>query len=622
MAVSLREFFFPIEPTVPEKPKTSSYPEPRRPTGIRPPATEAEAAAAAIKIVFGPLNWVDDQRARDVRAKPWKRVSFGGRFGQDPSGEDYALDLRGNWRTFLTHPAKTVKTAAKRLVIRKAYDAMQGKALKHYHNLLQAGKISQQDHTKFVGRVDKALEWVGPRNWKKIQTPQGIRKITTSLTKGSGKLWEWMEFIDKPIGYTMRKVVWKKGVKPAISKITSPITKPIRKFIKTKIKTPIKQAVKKGAKKAASFAKRAAKSLVQKAAPVVKQALVAAGKALITVGTHVITFIGSAISSLLAAVASALSASTAAVIAVVVIVLLLILALLVIIGTKAAFIPPGAGGLEEQLVRVSKTVVPGNIPADGNSYSVTYTITATNNSDEDAEVTLRDETYDRDFSATVPARVANQTVGSFTVSVPTQVGVDEIIVNTVAGEAVMASETISLGASGILIVGEPSGQPPSGWPTDRGCVTQGPGGSFSHGGIEALDVGKVTGDFGVHKVYATHDGTAYAYIGPDGPFSAAAGKYVEVISHGGTFKTYYVHLFSHSISSGGVAVERGTELGIMGETGSAKGVHVHYQFGAGGTYEGDPLKMDPPYIPADVRGCSDACGCCFSGSGGACGSGP
>jgi len=299
--------------------------------------------------------------------------------------------------------------------------------------------------------------------------------------------------------------------------------------------------------------------------------------------------------------------------------------LVVVIGT--AFQPGemATGGVAEQLVQIVKTVTPSNIPADGNSHTVTYTIAVTNNSDEDASVTLRDEQYSQDFSSIVPAGATAQILGNFTASIPTQVGVDKIIVNTVIGEAVLASETVSLGASGILIIGNPSGQPPSGWPTDRGCVTQGPGGSFSHsknGRIEAVDIGKLTGDGTDHKVYATHDGIAYAYTGPDGPFSAAAGKYVEVISHGGTFRTYYAHLSRHSVTSG-TAVVKGTELGVMGKTGDTDGgAHVHYQFGTGGTYLGGPLKMESPYIPATVGSCSDACGCCFSGFGGVCGSGP
>ena len=296
-----------------------------------------------------------------------------------------------------------------------------------------------------------------------------------------------------------------------------------------------------------------------------------------------------------------------------------------------AFRPPDTGGLgPEQLVEVVKTVSPTHLDlgADWPDTNASYTIVVTNKTDKEITGgTLVDTHNPVDFnantlsggdwdSATGKLTWSDITIApndSFSVKPKGEIldtSIDKVVINNVSFTGTLDGDSISAGGSAVVIIGSPLGQPPSGWPTAQGCVTQGPGGSYSHTGDEAVDIGKLTGDSATYKVYATHDGIAYAWTGPDGPFSSAAGKYVEVISHGGIFRTYYAHLFSHSVTSG-TAVEKGTELGVMGKTGSTDGgAHVHYE--VRGVYEGGVIEMKPPYIPVDVGPCSDACNCCFT----------
>ena len=697
MAVALREFFFPIERPLPER-KPSPYPEPRRPSGVRPPATEAEAAAAAVKVIFGPLNWVNEQRAIDKRARAWKQVSFGGRFGQDPSGQDYTLDFRGGWRQFLTHPVKGVKKAAKSLVIRKAYDAMQTSALQHYHDLWQMGRLSQQEYIKFIGRANDTLKWIGPRDWMKDPATGDV--ISTGLRGGSGRLWEWMDFIDNPIGYTMRKVVWKKGVKPAISKVTKPVTEPVRKFAREKIKAPIKKkitdpvkekvkevarkvwekikkrlkkiqdeikkqirqkiqkeawrAIKKVGKKlgrvVSKAAKKAAKTIAKKAgqaaAKILRKVVSVLAKVVQKVAVQVAAFVARTVTSLAASAASAVSAPAIAVIAVVVILLLLVLALITTIGTHSAFLPPGLGPPlpGERFVQLRKLIYhettagagvnPLKIPL-GARLDVNFEIVYRNVGESRLNDVLLIDNYDESVLAILDSGFGviesdggdDRLVWGIGDLEPGQAGtvfystrlndtsVDQVIFNNVTLTATTEDgQAVSVSAQGVVIVGDPTGQPPSGWPTGQGCISQGfnvaTDPNASHYGVDAIDIAGVTNQ----AILATHDGVAY--VGEN----ARAGKYVRVVSEVSGFSTFYCHLETRAVATGDIIVP-GQRIGGMGRTGRTDGgVHVHYEV------KKDDTLVTSQYIPSNFfNGCINTqaaggnCDCCFTNREARCG---
>lgn len=84
-------------------------------------------------------------------------------------------------------------------------------------------------------------------------------------------------------------------------------------------------------------------------------------------------------------------------------------------------------------------------------------------------------------------------------------------------------------------------------------------------------------------IFATMNGSARYYVDNHG------GKTVEIINAKKTFKTMYMHFSTVFIESGNVVA--GTPLGIMGETGFATGVHLHYEVW---TKDGDSWKAENP----------------------------
>ncbi|MCD0453309.1 peptidoglycan DD-metalloendopeptidase family protein [Actinocorallia sp. API 0066] len=64
-------------------------------------------------------------------------------------------------------------------------------------------------------------------------------------------------------------------------------------------------------------------------------------------------------------------------------------------------------------------------------------------------------------------------------------------------------------------------------------------------------------------------------------FSSSAGNYV-VIDHGGGWQTRYLHLDRRDVAVG-ANVERGRQLGTVGNTGASQGAHLHYEQKLNGT---------------------------------------
>lgn len=166
---------------------------------------------------------------------------------------------------------------------------------------------------------------------------------------------------------------------------------------------------------------------------------------------------------------------------------------------------------------------------------------------------------------------------------------NSFIINTVTVKATVEDEveTQISSASLTIRVGNPPEDCPSGWPTEHGFITQGPYGSFSHSGQEAVDIVNPSGNSPPTPIYATHKGTAFRF--------ELTGKYrgnhVQVVGacEGKTFNSYWLHFSSRNVVDG-QEVQRGNLLGNMGCTGSCTGPHLHYEFKG--------IKMDIPYIPA------------------------
>jgi murein DD-endopeptidase MepM/ murein hydrolase activator NlpD len=167
---------------------------------------------------------------------------------------------------------------------------------------------------------------------------------------------------------------------------------------------------------------------------------------------------------------------------------------------------------------------------------------------------------------------------------------------------------------------------PSGWPVDKGYITQGPEGTFSHSTAEAIDIGPNVKGGGTLTVRATHGGTVEFSTDPNCvktvPVEARSmGCYVKITGAG--YSTTFMHLVAPNTYNltNGQHVSKGTPVGRMGNSGSSTGVHLHYQFN-NPTFrciEEYPLRMVkipvPPgngqnYLPISIkRGCKDYVSC-------------
>lgn len=103
------------------------------------------------------------------------------------------------------------------------------------------------------------------------------------------------------------------------------------------------------------------------------------------------------------------------------------------------------------------------------------------------------------------------------------------------------------------------------------------GGSRLHAGIDIAGSGPVV---------AVQDGTVVR-----AGYHSGWGNYVR-IDHGNGIETLYAHLQNGSMTvSEGDAVSQGQQIGTMGDTGSATGVHLHFEVYVNG------LQVDPlPYV--------------------------
>jgi len=163
-------------------------------------------------------------------------------------------------------------------------------------------------------------------------------------------------------------------------------------------------------------------------------------------------------------------------------------------------------------------------------------------------------------------------------------------------------------ASARVIIGDPPGECPEGWPTS-GRITQGPEGATSHCNYEpsktwchseeAIDIAKRPRGT---PVYATHEGSATT-----GEQKSGAGYYVTISGtcDGIDFDTKYFHLSNQGRVSG--PVKQGDFIGYMSNSGTG-GVHLHYEFRP--KRPNEPFRMEPDYIPEVInRTCNSSAQC-------------
>jgi len=144
----------------------------------------------------------------------------------------------------------------------------------------------------------------------------------------------------------------------------------------------------------------------------------------------------------------------------------------------------------------------------------------------------------------------------------------------------------SLEQGGGVYTGDLPAECPAIWPvTGPVQINQGPnycGPNGSHCGLQAIDVGVY-----LQPVYATHAGIIDFYI------DSCTGLTITVTSvcNGVEVTSVYAHMLTFN-SLAGTLVERGSQIGISGNTGNCTtGAHLHYAFQAG------TIPMSFPYIP-------------------------
>ncbi|HEX6977144.1 MAG TPA: peptidoglycan DD-metalloendopeptidase family protein [Patescibacteria group bacterium] len=182
---------------------------------------------------------------------------------------------------------------------------------------------------------------------------------------------------------------------------------------------------------------------------------------------------------------------------------------------------------------------------------------------------------------------------------------DSFVVDTfkVTADAVPEKTGAIAAASAVVKIGKPPEDCPSGWPVDGDIViTQGPNGSLSHYGYQAIDISKPA----LTPIHATHAGTVISQY-----WEVSYGHHVRIVSscNGKTFESVYGHMDTIAVKTGDF-VAPGEIIGTIDNTGRSSGNHLHYEFRpvTPGSNDGpvfpqsnQPLLMNPPYIPKSVQ---------------------
>ena len=164
---------------------------------------------------------------------------------------------------------------------------------------------------------------------------------------------------------------------------------------------------------------------------------------------------------------------------------------------------------------------------------------------------------------------------------------DSSVTISVVAHAEVASQTNTQTSSNSfsVIVGNPPEECPSEWPTAFGRITQGPGGSFSHAGFEAIDIGHADGKLITGQgVMATHGGIATRQ--PDMYPGYGQWVTIETVCRGKKISTLYAHMRTVALGAGETKkVSKGYVVGIVGAEGVPRQDgdpnHLHYEVRGG-----------------------------------------
>lgn len=163
--------------------------------------------------------------------------------------------------------------------------------------------------------------------------------------------------------------------------------------------------------------------------------------------------------------------------------------------------------------------------------------------------------------------------------------IDSLVIDTISVVAdVPEQKGVQSSSSAIVKIGNPPEQCPSGWPVSGGhFLSQGPGGSYSHSSIQAVDIAMPAGT----SVLSTHSGIVTIDNDPKGGYAHGDTIIIKVSSmcNGIQYQTWYAHMTDSNFSNGS-QVTKGQTIGKSGWD------HLHYEFRG--------LPMNVPYIPKSV----------------------
>jgi murein DD-endopeptidase MepM/ murein hydrolase activator NlpD len=160
------------------------------------------------------------------------------------------------------------------------------------------------------------------------------------------------------------------------------------------------------------------------------------------------------------------------------------------------------------------------------------------------------------------------------------IGVAEAVPATATGAATIQPEQSDFPMT-MPVTGEVQSLVGGGCPSSR-----------SHPGI---DIANPAGATTATEIYAAYAGWAYSLNEGDG-----YGNRVEIVHpyDGGYYLTRYAHLSQALVSPQGQFVDQGDLIGLMGRTGSATGVHLHFEVRQGTTPGSDvPLDINSAFRP-------------------------
>ena len=298
----------------------------------------------------------------------------------------------------------------------------------------------------------------------------------------------------------------------------------------------------------------------------------------------------------------------------------LVVITLFIINSGAYIVPPSGSSVEpgNPHIEVKKAVVPDS-PHENTDipFSVDYTITISAKKDTLTNIVFRDDCKVNKTGSSPACPTPSQPIPDAPESISPAVPFtfsyslrfdshdfdDSTVVNTftVTSDTAGQSSVLSAGSATVIIGEAPMECPNDAWPLagDAGMslVSQGPNGSWSHLGMEAIDIG-VDGI----PIVAMHNGTISTG-------ENSCGRWVTVASTcGSSFVSMYGHLGAITVSNG-QNVTVGQELGISDNSGyptCSTGPHLHFEF----IKNGATPKVQKPFLKRDVPvGCVDFSAC-------------